>query len=61
MLSRITDLVVMFFVGCSVGLFVFMVYSATDHQSKCKDAGGVSVRGVFKYECINPGAVIEVN
>jgi len=51
----------MFFVGCSVGLFVFMVYSATDHQSKCKDAGGVSVRGVFKYECINPGAVIEVN
>jgi hypothetical protein len=60
-MSRITDLVVMFFVGCSVALFVFMVFSATDHSSKCKDAGGVSVRGVFKYECINPSMIIEVD
>ena len=60
-MSKITDLVVMFFVGCSVSLFVFMIFSATDHQSKCKDAGGVSVRGVLKYECINPGMIIEVD
>jgi len=60
-MSKITDLVVMFFVGCSVSLFVFMVFSATDHQTTCKDAGGVSVRGVFKYECINPSMIIEVD
>lgn len=36
---------------------VLGIYAVVEHDKKCRDAGGVSVRGA----CINPAAVIEVD
>jgi hypothetical protein len=33
------------------------LYAVVEHDKKCRDAGGVPVRGA----CINPAAVIEVD
>lgn len=33
------------------------IYAVVKHDKKCRDAGGVPVRGA----CINPAAIIEVN